>query len=74
MISIIQFMNELVLCILRRVLVSQYDVFSMNKLSPKTFRSLIELVHLLISHQTTFIQSTVNYIKHLSSKLLFILS
>ena len=61
------------LCILPRVLVPQYDVISVNKLSLKHSKSLVELVvHLLISHQTTSIQSTINYIKHLSSKLFYI--
>ena len=110
-------MAECCCYILPRVLVSQYDVISVNKLSLELL-SLIELVvHLLISHQTIsihsggsrisrwgganlrrvhfsaktyakmkeidpvggahwwcpldppMIQSTINYIKHLSSKL-----
>ena len=63
------------LCISPWVLVPQYDVISVNKLSLRLSNSLVKLVvHLLISHQTTSIQSTINYITHLSSKLFCVLS
>ena len=56
-----------------------YDCFGLNCFifylgflfkSPKSIKSLIELVvHLSIFHQTTSMQLSINYIKHLSSKL-----